>query len=194
MIALASSAVAIAGAMPTLPALAANKKKAVARHPAVKYMERVASELISAQRTGTISSFSAVIRKRADVQEIANYSLGRYASSLKKSQRSAYYTGVRRFMARYFVDQSKQYQIKRAEIGSNVTESEGDYVVNTKVYMKNGNTYNVSWRLAKRRGSFRITDAKVLGFSMTYMQRNLFYSFLAKRNGNVKALVAALNR
>ncbi len=97
-------------------------------------------------------------------------------------------------MARYFVDQSKQYRIKRAEIGSNVTESEGDYIVNTKVFLKNGNTYNVAWRLAKRRGSFRITDAKVLGFSMTYMQRNLFYSFLAKRNGNVKALVAALNR
>lgn len=171
-------------------ALAAQTK----RHPAVKYMERVAGELIAAQRAGTISSFSNVIRKRADVEAIANYSIGRYRSSLRKSQRGAYYTGVRRFMARYFADQTKKYQVKRAEIGSNVTKSDGEFIVSTKVFLKSGSTYNVTWRLAKRRGSYRITDVKVLGFSLTYLQRNLFYSFLAKRDGNVKALVAALNR
>ncbi len=186
-------AIAVAGTgLSAQPGFAAKKKKA--RHPAVKYMERVARDLIRAQRAGTISSFSNVIRKHADVPEIANYSLGRYRKSLKKSQRNAYYTGVRRFMARYFADQTKQYRVKRAEIGSNVTKSEGDLIVTTKVYLTSGSTYNVTWRLAPRRGSYRITDAKVLGFSMTYLQRNLFYSFLAKRDGNVKALVTALNR
>jgi phospholipid transport system substrate-binding protein len=178
------------GAGGALPEAHAAKK----RHPAVKYMERVASELIAAQRAGTISSFSNVIRKRADVEAIANYSIGRYRANLRKSQRNAYYTGVRRFMARYFADQTKKYRIKRAEIGSNVTKSSEEFIVTTKVYLTTGSTYNVNWHLAPRRGSFRITDVKVLGFSMTYLQRNLFYNFLAKRNGNVKALVAALNR
>ena len=194
LLALASAFAASGLAGSLHPVLAAKKKKQTKRHPAVRHMEKVAADLIRAQRTGTISSFSSVIRKHADVPDIANYSLGRYRSNLKKSQRGAYYAGVRRFMARYFADQTKKYKIKRAEIGSKVTESDGDFIVQTKVYMTSGSSYNVTWRLVKRRGSYRVTDAKVLGFSMTYMQRNLFYSFLAKRNGNLKALVAALNR
>jgi phospholipid transport system substrate-binding protein len=39
-----------------------------------------------------------------------------------------------------------------------------------------------------------VRDAKVLGFSMVYMQRGLFTSFISKRNGDVEQLVAALTR
>jgi len=39
-----------------------------------------------------------------------------------------------------------------------------------------------------------VLDAKVLGFSLVYLQRGLFTSFVSKRNGNVGELVAALNR
>ena len=40
----------------------------------------------------------------------------------------------------------------------------------------------------------KVTDAKILGFSMVYMQRSLFTSFITKRGGKVQELVAALNR
>ncbi len=168
--------------------------KESSRHPAVKYMKKVARDLIAAQRTGTISSFSAAIRQHADVPEIANYSLGRYRGKLRKSKRGAYYRGVRRFMARYFADQSKRYRVVKADISSNVTESSGAILVNTTVRLKSGATHNITWRLVKRRGSYRITDVKVFGFSLTFLQRGIFYRFLSKRNGDVNALVVALNR
>lgn len=179
------------GIVPAAQVSAATKP---ARHPAVKQMQRVARDLIAAQRTGTISSFAAVIRRHADVVEIANYSLGRYRGKLSKSKRSAYYRGVRRFMARYFADQSKKYQIVKADISSNVREDDGDVLISSKVHLKSGSTYTINWRLAKRRGKYRITDVKVLGFSLTYLQRGIFYRFLSKKNGDVNALVVALNR
>ena len=176
-----------------VPIADAAKKKS-RQHPAVKQMEKVADELIAAQRTGTISSFSNVIRRHADVPDIANFSIGRYRSKLPKSKRSAYYRGVRRFMARYFANNSKKYRVAKAIINPTVTPSGKDVFVDTKVRLKSGSTYNVRWRLAKRRGRYRITDVKVLIFSLVTQQRALFYNFLSKKNGDVNALVLALNR
>ena len=157
-------------------------------------MQRVARDLISAQRAGTIDSFSAVIRKHADVTSIGNYSLGPYRPKLRKSKRSAYYRGVRKFMARYFAEQSKKYRVATADIGSDVRTNNGDFLVTTRVKLTSGTSYNVVWRLAKRRGSYKITDVTVLGFSLTYLQRGIFQRFLTKRGGDVNALVLALNR
>ena len=182
----------MATAVAPLPVAEAAKK--TARHPAVKQMEKVADELIKAQRTGTIAGFSNVIRRHADVPDIANFSLGRYRSKLPKSKRSAYYRGVQRFMARYFANNSKRYRVVKATINPTVTPNGKDVYVDTKVKLQSGATYNVRWRLAKRRGRYKITDVKVLVFSLVTQQRSLFYSFLSKKNGDVNALVFALNR
>ena len=57
-----------------------------------------------------------------------------------------------------------------------------------------GQSYTVVWRLGKRKGGFKVEDAKVMGFSLIYLQRGIFTSFLSKRNGDVAQLVTALNR
>ena len=41
---------------------------------------------------------------------------------------------------------------------------------------------------------YKVLDAKVIGFSLVYLQRGIFTSFVSKRNGNVAELVTALNR
>ena len=170
---------------------AASKKSS---HPAVKQMQRIADELMAAQRTGTIASFSRVIRRHADITEIANFSLGRYRSQLPKSKRSAYYTGVRRFMSRYFASNSKKYRVKKAVINPKVSEGDGKVYVDSKVKLTSGSTYNIRWTLVKRRGRYKVRDVKVLIFSLVSQQRALFYNFLSKKNGDVNALVLALNR
>ena len=50
------------------------------------------------------------------------------------------------------------------------------------------------WRLSKNGSGYKVRDAKVMGFSLIYLQRGLFTSFLSKRNGDVEQLVAALNQ
>lgn len=191
---LLTAALAVIMSMALMPLPHAEAAKKTARHPAVKQMEKVADELIKAQRTGTIASFSNVIRRHADVRNIANFSLGRYRSKLRKSKRNAYYRGVQRFMARYFARNAKKYQIAKTIINPTVTPNGKEVYVDTKIKLKSGATYNVRWRLAKRRGVYKITDVKILVFSMVTQQRALFYKFLSKRDGNVDKLVFALNR
>ena len=173
---------------------AAEAKAATRAHPAVRYMQKVARDLLRAYRVGTIASFDKVLARHADVPAIALYSLGRYQNKLPRSRRSLYYRGVRQFMARYFAEQSHKYEIAKAWIENNPLKDGDDWLVRSRVKLTSGATYTVVWRVVKRRGRYRIADVKVLGFSLAYLQRGIFHRYLQKKNGDVNALVAALNR
>ncbi|MCA3555573.1 ABC transporter substrate-binding protein [Aestuariivirga sp.] len=169
------------------PAIAAGEDAAVV------YMKKVAKDMLAAHRQGTVASFKRAILRHADVGAIADYSLGQYRARLTPAQKQAYYAGTASFMARYFADQSREYVVSKYEIGD--ADGDGDDInVGTKVYLVNGQSYTVVWRLGKRGSGFKVEDVKVLGFSLTYLQRGIFTSFLSKRDGDVAQLVAALNR
>ena len=138
-------------------------------------------------------SFKRVILRYADISSIGDYSLGQYRPKLQPGQKQAYYGGTATFMARYFADQSRDYIVSKYEIGDADAGSDGT-TVDTKVYLMNGQSYTVSWKLSKQGGGYKVADVKVMGFSLIYLQRGIFTSFLSKRNGDVAQLVAALNR
>ena len=169
------------------PAFAAGEDAAVA------YMKKVAKDMLAAHRQGTVASFKRAIQRHADVAGIADYSLGQYKAKLQASQKQAYYSGTATFMARYFADQSRDYVVSKYVVGEAEVDGK-DISVDTKVYLMNGQSYTVVWRLGKKGSGFKVEDAKVLGFSLIYLQRGIFTSFLSKRNGDVAQLVAALNR
>jgi phospholipid transport system substrate-binding protein len=172
--------------------LGANAAQA-ADHPAIVYMRQVAKDLLAANRQGTVASFLRAIQRHADVPEIALYSLGQYKARLPAGQREKYYRGVATFMSRYFADQSREYRVAKYDIGEARSDNK-DVLIPSRVQLLSGATYTVTWRLSPRGKGYKVTDAKVLGFSLVYMQRGLFTSFLSKRNGDINQLVAALNR
>ncbi|HUQ37705.1 MAG TPA: ABC transporter substrate-binding protein [Aestuariivirga sp.] len=169
------------------PALAAD-------HPSIAFMHRFGKDMLAAHRLGTVGKFSGVIEAYADVAGISNYSLGQYKPNLRASQRSRYYQGVVTFMARYFAEQSREYRVAKYEIGEATIDANKDVIVGSKIYLLSGQTYNVRWKLTWRNGTYKISDVKVMGFSLTYLQRGLFTSYISKRKGDVSQLVAALTR
>ena len=177
-----------------LVAFAAAPAVAAGDHPSLVYMKSVAKDLLGAHRQGTVSSFLRAIQRHADVADIGNYSLGQYKGKLAGGQKTRYYRGVATFMARYFADQSREYPVAKYEIGEATVDSNKEILVASKVFLLSGQTYNVTWRLAWRGKGYKVVDAKMLGFSLVYLQRGIFQSYLSKRDGDVGALVAALNR
>ena len=175
-------------------ALASGKVANAAEHPAKAVMRQAAKDLLNAHRQGTVASFRRAILRHAAVPEIANYCLGQYQPKLAAGQRQRYYGGVATFMARYFADQSREYPIAKYELGEAAADKNKEVLINSKVYLLSGQTYTVGWRLGWRDGRYKVLDVKVLGFSLVYMQRGLFTSFIAKRNGDVTQLVSALTR
>ena len=165
-----------------------------AEHPSIVHMRKVAKDMLNAHRQGTVASFKRAILRHADVNGIGDYSLGQYRPKLAGSQKGRYYGGVANFMARYFADQSREYPIAKYELGEATALDGKNVQVSSKIYLLSGQTYTVVWRLGWISGRYRVTDVKVLGFSLTYLQRGIFTSFLSKRNGDISQLVAALNR
>ncbi|HEY7750181.1 MAG TPA: ABC transporter substrate-binding protein [Aestuariivirgaceae bacterium] len=165
-----------------------------AEHPSITYIRKVTADLFAAHKLGTVSAFLPPIQRHADIQTIANYSLGQYQSKLSPSQRERYYRGVANFMARYFADQTRHYRIAKWDIGDADQDRNGDVLIDTRVTLMTGASYSVVWRLAKRGKGYKVTDVKVAGFSLTYFQRGLFVSFIKEKKGDVNQLVAVLNR
>ena len=182
----------VAGAF--APAVAGSAKAATPLHPTVKYMQATAAELMRVQNRPSARRFADVIRRRADVHAIAMYSLGRYKAQLPRKQKALYVKGVRQFMARYFADQARKYRVKKAVIEQTPRKDGDNWLVRSKVTLDTGQSYVVTWKLHRTRFGWRVVDVKVMGFSLSFLQRGLFYKFLQKKNGDVGALVMALNR
>ena len=160
-------------------------------HPSVIFMRKVGKDLLEAHRQGTVNAFLNVIQRYADVPEIALYSLGQYKANLGAAQRPRYFRGVAVFMSRYFADQSREYPIAKYEVGEATTDGK-DVTVSSRIFLMSGQVYTVNWRLVWRNKSYKVADAKVLGFSMIYMQRGIFTSYLSKRKGDLFQLMSAL--
>ncbi len=161
-------------------------------HPSIAFMDNVGKELLHAHRQGTVSAFLRVIQRYADIPGISQMSLGSY--QLPAGQTDRYRRGVATFISRYFAEQGRNFPVAKYEVGEATVDSEKNVLVDTKVYMMAGQVYTVSWKLSWMGGTYKVTDAKFLGFSMTSQERSLFTSYIAKHDGDVGALVVALNR
>jgi phospholipid transport system substrate-binding protein len=165
-----------------------------AEHPSITFMKRFGKDMLAAHRLGTVGKFADVIDAYADVAGISNYSLGQYKPNLRANLRSRYYQGVVTFMSRYFAEQSREYRVAKYEIGEATVDDNKDVIVASKIYLLSGQTYNVRWKLKWTGGTYKVADVKVMGFSLTYLQRGLFTSYISKRKGDVSQLVAVLTR
>ena len=163
-------------------------------HPSIVFMNQFGKDMLAAHRLGTVGKFANVIDNYSDVAGIATYSLGQYKPALQANERNKYYRGVVTFMSRYFAEQSREYRVAKYEIGEAKVDEDKNVIVASRVYLLSGQTYNVNWQLKWIGGRYKISDVKVLGFSLTYLQRGLFTSYISKRKGDVSQLVAALTR
>jgi phospholipid transport system substrate-binding protein len=168
--------------------------EAASGDPAVRFMQKVALKLQSAGRLGSRGAFQKTIRNYADVAYIGTVSLGVYLPRLKKSRKKDYYTGVKRFMSRYFAVQSRNYKVTKTQILSRSTKKGRNTLVNSKIYLSNGKSYNVTWKLVRSGKSYRIQDARVLGFWLTPFLRDAFVGYLKQNSGSVNKLIVALKR
>ena len=173
--------------------LALTALPAAAEHPTA-YMQRVANELIAAQRAGGGSAFAAVIRRHADVGWIGMSALGTYAQRLASAERPNYYNGLIKFVSNYAAKEAPKYMVNRATVMSATEEGGNGVYVDTTIELRTGETYDVRWWLGRTGTTFKVRDAQVVGFWMSPFLKNLFENYITENGGNPQALIVALNR
>ena len=160
------------------------------------YMQRVANDLVAASRdgAGSASSFAGAIRSHADVPSIGLTALGSYAASLPKADRPTYFNGMVNWIARYAAKEAPKYPVAKAIVLGQSEESASGAMVDSRVTLRDGTTYDVRWRLVRRGSVYKVRDAEVVGFEMTSFLNTLFQNYISENGGNPKSLVVALNK
>lgn len=165
-----------------------------AADPAVLFMQRMANELHVAARAKQSQLISNVIQRYGDVNYIGSYSLGNYRAQLAANDRQLYHTGIIKFLGRYAANEAPKYPVAKYEIISPSVQGANGTMVDSRITLKDGTTYDVRWLLAKYGNTYRVRDAMVYGFWMTPFLKKLFEDYVGENGGNVKALVVVLNR
>lgn len=165
-----------------------------AAEPAIEFMKQASRDLIAAAKSGSEQAFIDAIQKYGHVPAIGLYALGKYKVQLQAEERTSYYTGVVRFIARYAAQEAPKYQVSHAEIVSPPVRDERALYVDSRVYLKDGQMYEVRWLLVPQGNTFRIRDAQVMTFWMSPFLQTLFENYIGENGGNPRALVIALNR
>jgi phospholipid transport system substrate-binding protein len=182
------------GAFAALILSAAPLAPATAADPAVQFMAQVGRELMAAARTRSPGVMSAVIQRYADVSYIGLFSLGSYRNQLAAAERATYYSGMVKFIGRYAATEAPKYTVSKVEWSNESIRGANGIMVDSKVTIEGGGTYDVRWLLVRYGNSFKVRDAMVIGVWMTPFLKKLFEDYIAQNGGNPRALVAALNR
>lgn len=162
--------------------------------PAVAFMDRVGRDLLAASRARSPQLLANAVKRYGDVGFIGQYSLGSYRAQLVSTDRKGYLDGMVRFIGRYTAQQAPKYPVAKYEIISPSLQGGSGLMVDSRITMRDGTTYDVRWLLAKYGNTYRVRDAMVYGFWMTPFLKKLFETYIVENGGNVKALVVALNR
>jgi phospholipid transport system substrate-binding protein len=183
-------AVALALTCVTLTTISAAR----AADPAVQYMDKVAKELIAASRTRSPAAINTVITRHADLGSIGLYALGESRPRLDPADKTNYVSGMARFIARYAATEAPKYPIAKITFVAESRRAQYGLAVDSTVTLVDGSSYDVVWLLVGGGSSYRVRDAQVMSFWMTPFLKKLFEEYIAQNNGNVKALVAVLQR
>jgi len=175
----------------TVPAKATQAKS---NDPAVQFMEQVARDLLAGARAKSPILLSNAVKRYGDVTHIGQYSLGTYRAKLPQAHRAIYHTGMVRFIGRYAASQAPKYPVVKYEIMSPSLIGGSGLMVDSRITLRDGTTYDVRWLLAKYGNAYRVRDAMVYGFWMTPFLKTLFETYIGENGGNVNALVVTLNR
>jgi phospholipid transport system substrate-binding protein len=168
--------------------------EAAAADPAVQHMERVARDLMQAAKTRSPSAMQAAVARHGDVAQIGLYALGDYRPRLESTDRDAYLGGMTRFIGRYAANEAPKYPVVKVSFAQESRRAKYGLMVDSTITLEDGTNYEVAWMLTKVGSGYRVRDAQALGLWMTPFLKKLFEDYISQNSGNVKALVAVLQR
>ena len=138
------------------------------------------------------SRFEEIFAKYADVPLIARKALGPSWRGASKTQRSAYVSAFRGYMARYYGKRFEEF-LGSEIIVSNSRKTSGGFLVGSNIILKDGSSYQAQWHVIDARGKYLMYNLFLEGVSVLSDVRVQIGSMLDKRAGSIDRLIEHLN-
>ena len=138
------------------------------------------------------SRFEEIFSKYADVPLIARKALGPTWRGSSKTQRSAYVSAFKGYMARYYGKRFEEF-IGSEIIVINSRKTSGGFLVSSNIILKDGSSYQAQWHIIDARGKYLMYNLFLEGVSVLSDVRVQIGSMLDKRAGSIDRLIEHLN-
>lgn len=137
----------------------------------------------------------SLLADHMDSETVARFVLGRYWRQTDVPTRAAFINAFEASLAHNVLTLLKGYTDEKLFVeGSQQLQKDGALmIVTSRIVQQEGNSFAVDWRLKRGDKDYRIIDVATEGVSMAITLRAEYSSFL-KRQGDVAALTAALER
>ena len=138
------------------------------------------------------SRFEEIFSKYADVPLIARKALGPTWRGASKTQRSAYVSAFKGYMARYYGKRFEEF-LGSEIIVTNARKTSGGFLVGSNIILKDGSSYQAQWHVIDARGKYLMYNLFLEGVSVLSDVRVQIGSMLDKRAGSIDRLIEHLN-
>ena len=169
---------------------------ALSKAEAEELINQLSNDVLSAinaqsSRDELFEKFEKIFATYADVFLIARKALGPTWRSANKTQRSAYVSAFRGYMARYYGKQFEEF-IGAKIIIDKSRKTSGGYLVDSKIIFKDGSNYLAQWHVVDARGKLLMYNLFLEGVSILSDVRIQIGSMLDKRGGSIDELTSYL--
>jgi len=162
-----------------------------------KFGNRVIKILAS---NGSVSQqekqFRSIFLRNADISTIGRFTLGKYARTIKASQRRQFHKLLGRFIVKVFIGRMKGTKSSGLKIIGTTERKKGrDFLVKSLVNIPGDAPVRVNWRVFRNRsGRLKLFDISIEGLWLAQEQRSTFVNIISRNNGNISALLTHLKQ
>lgn len=170
-------AVAIAASSSSAHALDCSEPKAYVDSVKTDVLNVLSSQDSDAQKQAKLDS---TFRQVADIDFMAKFVLGRNYSQLTPEQQAQYSKVYADYLTASYVQRFREYNGETVVVNA-VKPVNNDFVVDTTINRPSKAPVDVSYRLRKEGGCFKISDIVAEGVSLINTQRQDFNSAFGQR-------------
>lgn len=190
----------ILGAVASIPVLTAMVGAAHAQAPSATEAKAFITQsgnrlvaIVNGDQSGAqkADELHQLVNQIVDVNQVANYVLGRYNDVATPAQKQTFHTLFRQLLSYNITYQIRSY--KGVSFVVNGTTPQGDdVIVNTTIASPGKAPAAVGWVVENESGQLKIVDVIAAGTSLRITTRNDYAGVIADNGGQVSALLNAM--
>lgn len=138
--------------------------------------------------------FAGFVIGLTDVRRVAMFLLGRYAATASPADIEAYVTAYQDYVLAVYQSYFAQYAGQSLRVIESRERAANDYVVRTTITGDKAVPMEIDFRVRTDGARPVLVDMGIAGIWLALAQRDQFTAVLGQNNGDIKALIAHLDR
>lgn len=186
------------GLMAAGAALVVTPARAMTATDATAAIQRAVDEVYGIINSGQTSAqmyaaFEGVFTRHADVDAIARSGLGPAARQLDKATFAEFRDAMTGYVARKYGKRFREFIGSRVEVGA-ARPLKSFWSVTSTAYLNGRSPMQVDWHVSDKTGKVRFFNLIIEGVNMLASEREELKAMMARRRGDVRAVIADLRQ